>query len=149
MDPAGSLELVVISAARSVALLAVGADFSSSGLGIEGTMAFAFDTLVQAKRLRDAGFDEKQAEALTAVLRDAVKPFDTLELATKADLAALKADVATKSEIAALKADVKAELAALKADLLQWIIGLIAGAVVLNAFVVIGSMLGLLKFLGR
>jgi ribosomal protein L29 len=85
-------------------------------------MAFAFDTLVQAKRLREAGFDEKQAEALTTVLRDAVKPFDTLELATKADLAALA--VATKADIAALKADLaalsvatKADLAALKADL--------------------------------
>jgi hypothetical protein len=133
---------------------------SSRGFRIERTMAFAFDTLVQAKRLREAGFDEKQAEALTAVLRDAVKPFDTSELATKsdladlkadvkADLAALKADVATKSELAALKADVKADLAALKADLLQWVIGLVLGAVVLNAFVVIGSIFGLLKLLGR
>jgi coiled-coil family 90 protein len=130
-------------------------------------MAFAFDTLIQAKRLREAGFDEKQAEALTTVLRDAVKPFDTSELATKADLAALsvatkadiaalkadlaalKADVATKSELAALKADVKADLAALKADLLQWVIGLVLGAVVLNAFLVIGSIFGLLKLLGR
>jgi Protein of unknown function (DUF1640) len=147
-------------------------------------MAFAFDTLVQVKRLREAGFDEKQAEALTTVLRDAVKPFDTSELATKADLAALsvalkadlaalkadvatkselaalkadikadlaalKADVATKGELAALKADVKADLAALKADLLQWVIGLVLGAVVLNAFVVIGSIFGLLKLLGR
>jgi hypothetical protein len=144
-------------------------------LSIERTMAFAFDTLVQAKRLREAGFDEKQAEALTTVLRDAVKPFDTLELATKADLAALsvatKADlaalsVATKADITALKADLKADLAALKAevatkselaaevaalkaDLLQSVIGLVLGAVVLNAFVVIGSIFGLLKLLGR
>jgi hypothetical protein len=99
------------------------------GLRIERTMAFAFDTLVQVKRLREAGFDEKQAEALTTVLRDAVKPFDTSELATKADLAALSV--------------------ALKADLLQWVIGLVLGAVVLNAFVVIGSIFGLLKLLGR
>jgi hypothetical protein len=189
------LALVVISTAR-------GTPFS---LRIERSMAFAFDTLVQAKRLREAGFDEKQAEALTTVLRDAVKPFDTSELATKADLAALsvsiadlnadlaalsvatkadiaalnadlvalkadvatkselaalkadvkadlaalKADVATKGELAALKADVKADLAALKADLLQWVIGLGLGAVVLNAFVVIGSIFGLLKLLGR
>jgi hypothetical protein len=209
---------------------------------IERSMAFAFDTLVQAKRLREAGFDENQAEALTTVLRDAVKPFDTSELATKADLAALsvatkadisglkddlaalsvaikadisrlkddlaalsiatkadiaalnadlaalkadvatkadlaalkadiatkadlaalkadvatkadlavlKAEVATKSELSALKADIKADLAALKADLLQWVIGLVLGAVVLNAFVVIGSIFGLLKLLGR
>jgi hypothetical protein len=153
-------------------------------------MAYAFDTLVQTKRLREAGFEEKQAEALTAMVRDAVKPLDTTDLATKADLAAFKADlktdlaafkadVATKSELAAFKADLKAdfaafkadvamksdlaalraelkadlatksELAALKADLLQWIIGLIAGAVVLNAFIVVGTMLGLLRLLGH
>jgi hypothetical protein len=135
-------------------------------------MAYAFDTLVETKRLREAGFEEKQAEALTAMLRDAVKPLDTSDLATKADLgalkadlvtkaelkaelAALKADVATKSELAALRADLKAdlatksELAAIKADLLQWIIGLIAGAVVLNAFIVVGTMLALLRLLGH
>jgi hypothetical protein len=172
-------------------------------------MAYAFDTLVQTKRLREAGFEEKQAEALTAMVRDAVKPLDTSDLATKSDLAALKADlksdlgtlkadlkadvatksefatlkadlkaeliafkaeikadladfkteikaeVATKSELATLKADLKAELAskneiaALKADLLQWIIGLIAGAVVVNAFIVVGTILGLLRLLGR
>jgi len=109
-------------------------------------MAYAFDTLVQTKRLREAGFEEKQAEALTAMLRDAVKPLDTSDLVTKADL---------KAELAALKADLKAdlatksELAALKADLLQWIIGLIAGAVVLNAFIVVGTILGLLRLLGH
>jgi hypothetical protein len=131
-------------------------------------MAYAFDTLVQTKRLREAGFEEKQAEALTAMLRDAVKPLDTSDLVTKADLAVLKADL--KAELAALKADLKAdltadlaalkadlkadlatksELAALKADLLQWIIGLIAGAVVLNAFIVVGTILGLLRLLGH
>ena len=158
-------------------------------------MAFAFDTLVQAKRLQEAGFNEKQAEALTGVLRDAVKPFDTSELATKADIAVLsatQADLASKADLAALKDDVtalKADLAALsaatkadlaatnanvaalksdlsariaetkadlgakiaetKAELLQWIVGLIAGAVVVNAFVVVGSILGLLKLLGH
>jgi hypothetical protein len=132
---------------------------SFSGLSIERAMAYAFDTLVQTKRLREAGFEEKQAEALTAMLRDAVKPLDTSDLVTKADLkvelAALKADLATKSDLAVLKADLKAdiatksELAALKADLLQWIIGLIAGAVVLNAFIVVGTILGLLRLLGH
>jgi hypothetical protein len=42
-----------------------------------------------------------------------------------------------------------AEVAALKADLLQWIVGLIAGAVVLNALVVVGSIFGRLKLLGH
>jgi hypothetical protein len=157
-------------------------------------MSFVFDTLVQARRLREAGFDEKQAEALTTALRDAAPLFDVATLATKADFDALKADVATKADLdvlradtkvdlAALRADTKADLAALKADvasktefaaglaalkadvvtkaefaaglatlkadLLQWMIGLVVGAVVFNAFVVIGSVLGLAKLLGH
>jgi hypothetical protein len=136
-------------------------------------MAFAFDTLAQAKRLREAGFDERQAEALAGALRDAATTFDASSLATKADLDALKvatkADVealrvATKADVdalrvatkadldalrAATKADLTAGLAALKADLLQWIIGLIAGAVVLNAFVVIASILGIAKLMAH
>jgi hypothetical protein len=101
-------------------------------------MALAFDTLAQAKRLQEAGFNEKQAEALTAALRDAAAPYDLSALATKADLAAF-----------ATKADLKADLATLKADLIQWIVGLVAGAVVLNVFVVIGSMFGMAKLLGH
>jgi hypothetical protein len=97
-------------------------------------MALAFDTLAQAKRLREVGFDEKQAEALTTALRDATAPFDVSTLATKADLDALKAatradldalNVATradvnvlKADVAALKADTKDDLRALKADIL-------------------------------
>jgi hypothetical protein len=41
------------------------------------------------------------------------------------------------------------KIAETKAALLQWIVGLIAGAVVVNAFVVVGSILGLLKLLGH
>jgi hypothetical protein len=136
-------------------------------------MAFAFDTLAQAKRLREAGFDERQAEALAGALRDAATTFDASSLATKADLdalsaatradldavrAATRADLdalraATKADLdalrAATRADLTAGLAALKADLLQWIIGLIAGAVVLNAFVVIGSIFGIARLMAH
>jgi hypothetical protein len=115
-------------------------------------MALALDTLAQAKRLQEAGFNEKQAEALTAALRDAAAPYDISALATKADLApfATKADLAafaTKADLAAFAT--KADLAALKADLIQWIVGLVAGAVFLNVFVVIGSMFGIAKLLGH
>ena len=51
-----------------------------------------FDTYAAAKALRDAGFDEAQAEAAVAMVRDAV----TEGVATKADL---------KAETAALRAD--------------------------------------------
>ena len=45
----------------------------------------AFDTYTAAKRLRDAGFDERQAEAAVSMVRDAVGA-DRDALATKADL---------------------------------------------------------------
>ena len=52
-----------------------------------------FDTLSYARRLKDAGVDEKQAEAHAEAVRDAI----TQGVATKADLdkglAALKADI--------------------------------------------------------
>ena len=49
----------------------------------------AFDTYAAAKTLREAGFDDRQAEAAVAVVHDAV----TGGVATKADLAELKADM--------------------------------------------------------
>ena len=52
-----------------------------------------FDTLSAAKRLREAGFSEDQAEAIAEGMREAATA-DRSELATKADLAALKADLA-------------------------------------------------------
>ena len=52
-----------------------------------------FDTYTAAKHLRDAGFDEGQAEAAVSMVRSAVG-VDREQLATKADLATLKADLA-------------------------------------------------------
>ena len=50
----------------------------------------AFDTLAAAKRLREAGADQRLAEALATTVNDAIHGArDTL--ATKADLAALEA----------------------------------------------------------
>ena len=45
-----------------------------------------FDTYAAAKRLREAGFDEGQAEAAVVVIRDAV----TEGVATKTDIARLE-----------------------------------------------------------
>ncbi len=51
--------------------------------------ATAFDTYAAAKTLREAGFDERQAEAAVAVMRDATAA-ERDTLATKADLANLE-----------------------------------------------------------
>ena len=50
--------------------------------------ASTFDTLAAADELRDAGFDEKQARAIVGIRQNA-----RTELATRADLAELRADI--------------------------------------------------------
>ncbi len=55
-------------------------------------MASTLDTLEIAKRLKDAGFSDNQAEALTGVLRQASE-VDLLGLATKDDLKLLRSDL--------------------------------------------------------
>jgi len=63
-------------------------------------MAYAFDTLGYAKRLRDAGISQGQAEAHA----EAAREFVMGELVTKADLLAIKAD------LQAAKADLRAAM---------------------------------------
>ena len=55
-----------------------------------------FDTYAAAKHLRDAGFDERQAEAAVSMVRDAVGAVREA-LATKTDLAELRA--ATRADL--------------------------------------------------
>ena len=50
--------------------------------------ASTFDTLAAADELRDAGFDEKQARAIVGIQQNA-----RTKLATRADLAELRADI--------------------------------------------------------
>ena len=75
--------------------------------------AATFDTCAAAKRLRDAGFDERQAEAAVSMVRDAAGA-DREQLATKADLDALESRVDAK--LAGLETRLRADLAT-KADL--------------------------------
>jgi len=52
-------------------------------------MAYTFDSLGYAKRLRDRGVPQDQAEAHAEAARDFIMP----ELATKADVLAIKSDL--------------------------------------------------------
>ena len=63
-------------------------------------MAYAFDTLGYAKRLRDAGISQGQAEAHA----EAAREFVMGDLVTKADLLVVKAD------LQALRADLHAAM---------------------------------------
>jgi hypothetical protein len=64
----------------------------------------SLDTLDIAKRLKEAGFSEAQAEAVTTVFRD-VRTTDLGPLATKADIERLQA--ATKTDIEAVRGDIR------------------------------------------
>ena len=107
----------------------------------------AIDTLKVAKRLREAGFTERQAEAVIAAVQDGT---EASELATKADLAGLRAEV--KAEIAALRSELReaelrleAKIEAIKADILNRIFGLILGTLVVNIVAIVGAMFAVAK----
>jgi len=82
--------------------------------------AIAFDTLSASKRLREAGMDERAAEAIVELVQQTAQMPDISNLATKDDLRDLAAraelrDAATKAEISGLAT--KAELQATNAEL--------------------------------
>jgi hypothetical protein len=88
-------------------------------------MSMAFDTLVATKRLRDAGLEERAAEAIVELVQSTAQFPDISGLATKADTAtkadlanmATKAETATKADLADLAHSTKMDIQALKADL--------------------------------
>ena len=89
--------------------------------------AAAFDTYTAAKRLREAGFDEHQAEAAVSMVRDAIGA-DRDALATKADLADLRADLAGF----ATKADLHREIGTLRSEL-RWMLSFLAALILAMA----------------
>jgi ribosomal protein L29 len=122
----------------------------------------AIDTLKVAKRLREAGFTEPQAEAVVAAVQEATGGAD---LATKTDIADLRS--ALKAEIADLRSELKAEIAdlrselrqtelrleakieAIKADILSRVFGLILGTLVVNIVAIVGAMFAVAKLVGH
>ena len=65
-------------------------------------MIAAFDTLSAARRMEDAGMKREQAEAVAEAVRSATGA-DREDLATKADLADVKAEL--KADSASLRAE--------------------------------------------
>ena len=76
-----------------------------------------FDTLAYVKTLRDAGIEEKQAEAQATALANVLKGHDE-SVATKSDIHDLKRDM----ELMRLEA--KKDLAETKAELIRWVVGI-------------------------
>lgn len=95
-------------------------------------MATTFDTLRAAKRLKGLGFNEEQAEGVAELVRDS-RELDFSDLATKADVAAIRADLAHFAT--------KAGLAETKAEIIKWVFGVGLA----QALALIGGVFTLLK----
>jgi hypothetical protein len=100
----------------------------------------AIDTLKVAKRLREAGFTEPQAEAVTAAVQEGTEGAD---LATKVDIAELR------TEIREAELRLEAKIEAIKADILNRVFGLILGTLVVNIVAIVGAMFAVAKLVGH
>lgn len=72
----------------------------------------------------------------------------------RADLAETRADLLrdiaeVRADLSQTKADLRRDLAETKAEILKWMIGMVGGAVVVNAATVIGAMLALVRIVGH
>jgi hypothetical protein len=108
------------------------------------------DTLKVAKRLREAGFSEPQAEAVVAAVQEGTAGAD---LATKADLADLReTELRLEAKIEAIRSDiagVKADIAGVKADILNRVFGMILGALIVNIVAIVGAMFAVAKLVAH
>ncbi len=77
-----------------------------------------FDTLAYVKTLREAGIEEKKAEAQATALATVLKGHDESG-ATKSDVHDLKRDMEL------LRLEVKKDLAELKAELIRWVVDIL------------------------
>ena len=109
------------------------------------------DTLRVAKRLREAGFTEPQAEAVIAAVQEGT---EGAEFATKAGIAGVRAEIAAlraelKAEIREAELRLEAKIEAIKADILNRIFGLILGTLVVNIVAIVGAMFAVAKLMGH
>ena len=109
----------------------------------------AIDTLKLARRLREAGFSEPQAEAVAEAVRDGSEGAD---FATKQDLAMLgtelRAEIATvRAEMREMEQRVVARIEASNAALMNRVVGIILGTVLINVVAIIGATFAAVKLL--
>ncbi|MGH6837976.1 MAG: hypothetical protein ACREDT_04095 [Methylocella sp.] len=118
-------------------------DFRGAPSHSTGVNALHFDTLRLSRILRDKGhFTSEQAEALAEALGEASHG----DLATKADLAALRSDIAeTKTELKTEIAELRVEIAVTKTELLKWIIG----AIGFQTVVILGALISLIRLAAK
>ncbi len=91
------------------------------------------DTLKVARRLREAGFSEPQAEALVAVVQEGAE----------------SADFATKGDLAVMGAELKTAIETAKSEMLGSMFRMVLGAVLVNFVAMLGVMFAFAKLLGH
>lgn len=109
------------------------------------------DTLRVAKRLREAGFTDPQAEAVVAAVQEAA---EGVGFATERDLDQVQSEL--KAEIAALRSDLReaelrlvVKIEAIKSDIPNRVFGFILGALVVNIVAMIGAVFAVAKLVGH
>jgi hypothetical protein len=109
------------------------------------------DTLKVARRLREAGFSEPQAEALVEAVRDGA---DDAHLATKQDLVLLSTEI--RAEIAELRGEMRemeqrliARIESANAASQNRVVGMILGGVSVNVVTILGAMFAAVKLLAH
>ena len=113
-------------------------------------MAYTFDSLGYAKRLRDRGVPNDQAEAHAEAVRDFIMP----EIATKADVLAIKTDLLAteqrlqtefRTRITALETKLDSSITALgtRIDTLNLQLTIRLGAMIVVAIGVLATILKL------
>jgi len=133
--------------------------------------SITFDTLKFVEHLEAGGFTHQQAKATAEAFAEATSQ----ELATKTDIATLKADITlirtdfraelvevkadialirtdfraelaeVKSDIALIRTDFRAELAETKADIMKWMIG----ALGIQTLALLGGLAAIIKIAGH
>ena len=94
--------------------------------------AVAFDTLKFVEKLESGGFTPQQAKAATQAFAEASAD----QHATKSDSAAVRGDIET------LRLATKSDLAEVKAEILKWMFGTIG----FQTVVILGAVLTLSRF---
>jgi DNA-binding transcriptional MerR regulator len=111
----------------------------------------AIDTLRIAKRLREAGFTDPQAEAVVSAVQEAA---EGAEFATKRDVDELRAELKADIREAELRIETKIEalrsdIQVIKAGILSRVFGQILGALIVNIIAMIGAVFAVAKLLGH
>ncbi len=109
------------------------------------------DTLKVAKRLKEAGFNDLQAEAVVATVQESAEGAD---LATKSDLreveAALRVEITgIRAEMREMELRLEAQNERTKSEILNRVFAMILSAIVINIVGIIGAVFGVAKLMGR